>query len=282
MLLPGSGFAVMRTGWQPKDTWALLDAGPFGRAHQHEDKLNVLFYAHGKMLLTEGGNYAYDSSPMRSYVLDTASHNTVRVDGLPQNRKVNYRWSEEMIRVKAEGLEWNHGMAWDYAAGVYDEGYGPEAAVRARHGRRVFFRREGEPLLIVVDRVQADEPHTFEWLWHVDSALQGAGAECAAFADADVAYSRGAAEVITGQEEPEWQGFVATGTKQGMYRPVACLCVRAEANDLRLTTVIAPRCGARRLLSIHAEGDLLADTIRLVWSDGSAETLEESAMMKQG
>lgn len=282
MLLPGSGFAVMRTGWGPEDAWALLDAGPFGRAHQHEDKLNVLFYAHGKLFLTEGGNYAYDSSPMRSYVLDTASHNTVRVDGLPQNRKVNYRWSEEMIRMKAEGLEWHHGTAWDFAAGVYDESYGPEAAVRARHSRRAFFRREGEPLLIVVDRVQADEPHTFEWLWHIDSVSRGVTAECAAFDDADVAYSRGAAEVITGQEEPEWQGFVATGTKQGMYRPVPCLCVRAEANALRLTTVIAPRCGAKRLLSVHAEGDPLADTIRLVWSDGSAETLEESAMMKQG
>ena len=69
--LPWSGFLVMRTGWTTEDSWALFDAAPFGKAHQHEDKLSLLFYANGKLLLTEGGNYAYDTSEMRRYVLST-------------------------------------------------------------------------------------------------------------------------------------------------------------------------------------------------------------------
>ena len=73
--MPWSGFAALRTGWGQDDTWALMDAAPFGRAHQHEDKLSVLLYTNGKFLLTEGGNYAYDESEMRNYVLSTRSHN---------------------------------------------------------------------------------------------------------------------------------------------------------------------------------------------------------------
>ena len=279
MLLPWSGLAVMRTGWEKADAWAMLDAGPFGRGHQHEDKLNLLFYAAGKMLLTEGGNYAYDASPMRSYVLDTASHNTVRVDGLPQNRKVNYTWQEDMIRQKAPGIQWHHGEAWDYAEGVYDEGYGPEAKTQAVHRRRVFFRRTGAPLVLVVDRLEAAEPHVYEWLWHVDSAVAAQEPGSVRMADMDVVYAHGTAEVVTGQEQPEWQGFVATGTKQGMYRAVPCVCVRAEGVCLRQVTVMAVHEGETRLTRVLADPDGTSGLIRLIWSDGREEALEESVLM---
>lgn len=279
MLLPWSGLAVMRTGWEKADAWAMLDAGPFGRGHQHEDKLNLLFYAAGKMLLTEGGNYAYDASPMRSYVLDTASHNTVRVDGLPQNRKVNYTWQEDMIRHKAPGIQWHHGEAWDYAEGVYDEGYGPEAKTQAVHRRRVFFRRTGAPLVLVVDRLEAAEPHVYEWLWHVDSAVVAQEPGSVRMADMDVVYAHGTAEVVTGQEQPEWQGFVATGTKQGMYRAVPCVCVRAEGVCLRQVTVMAVHDGETRLTRVLADPDGASGLIRLIWSDGREEALEESVLM---
>lgn len=280
MLLPWSGLAVMRTGWAKSDAWAMLDAGPFGRGHQHEDKLNLLFYAGGKLLLTEGGNYAYDESPMRSYVLDTASHNTVRVDGLPQNRKVSYDWQEDMIRQKAPGLKWHHGAEWDYAEGVYDEGYGPEARVRAVHVRRVFFRRTGAPLVLVVDRLEAAESHVYEWLWHVDSTVTAVEEGSVRLEEMDVTYSRGAAEVVTGREAPEWQGFVATGTKQGMYRPVPCVCVRAEGSRLRVVTALTvSRGGERRLVRVLTGPDTEDDAIRLVWSDGCEEALSESTLM---
>ena len=110
---PWSGFLVMRTGWTTEDSWALFDAAPFGKAHQHEDKLSLLFYANGKLLLTEGGNYAYDTSEMRRYVLSTRAHNTVRVDAKDQNRLKHYAWKEEDIREKAD-LKWQLGPVWDY------------------------------------------------------------------------------------------------------------------------------------------------------------------------
>jgi hypothetical protein len=88
--LPYSGLFTMRTGWDRDAVYAFFDGGPFGYAHQHEDKLNLLVAAYGRLLITEAGNYAYDTSEMRRYVLSTRGHNTIRVDGQDQNRRVNF------------------------------------------------------------------------------------------------------------------------------------------------------------------------------------------------
>ena len=62
---PYAGHFVMRSGWDKDDRYLLMDAGPFGYGHQHEDKLSFVLYAHGKVHVTDPGNYAYDSSQWR-------------------------------------------------------------------------------------------------------------------------------------------------------------------------------------------------------------------------
>ena len=103
-VLPYAGIAVFRTGWGEEDTWICFDGGPFGASHQHEDKLNLLMHTHGKYVLTEGNNYAYDTSEMRKYVISTRAHNTALVDGMEQNRRKNYCWSDEMLN-RHSGLQ---------------------------------------------------------------------------------------------------------------------------------------------------------------------------------
>lgn len=276
MALPWSGFAVMRTGWSADAAWAMLDGGPYGRAHQHEDKLNVLFYADGKYLLTEGGNYAYDASAMRAYVLDTASHNTVMVDGLSQNRKATYAWQESDIAKKADELQWHFGKEWDWAGSTYAQGYGPDAAVKATHHRDVYLRRKGDPLLIVVDRLSSENEHAYETLWHVDSKVQTIEEHRVAFEEADLVFSSGKAQVVCGQEDP-WQGFIATGTEQGMYRAVPCVMTNAKAANIRQVTVIAPARGVP-LQEVLADTEESATTMTLVWADGREEVLDETVL----
>jgi len=72
---PYAGHYVMRSGWDPEARYLLFDAGPFGYGHQHEDKLHFVLYAYGKKLVTDPGNYAYDNSPWRRYVIDSWAHN---------------------------------------------------------------------------------------------------------------------------------------------------------------------------------------------------------------
>lgn len=281
--LPWSGFLVMRTGWSARDAWALFDAAPFGRAHQHEDKLSLLLYANGKLLLTEGGNYAYDTSEMRKYVLSTRAHNTVRVDSKDQNRKAIYGWKEEDIYKKAD-LLWKTGTEWDFGESCYTEGYGENNSGPV-HNRRVFFCKCHEkgrsPILITVDRMYGEGIHDYEWLWHVDSELRSLEEGRISFKELDVAYSSGLAVIIKGREEPEWQGFVSTGTGQGMYRPVPCVSVRTEAARIRMVTVLYPcRNEQMRIAAVKASIALEDEDITILFEDGESFTIQETKIME--
>ena len=59
----------------------------FGYRHQHEDKLHFVLYAYGRVHVTDPGNYPYDSSQWRRYHISAYAHNTILVDGMPQNRR---------------------------------------------------------------------------------------------------------------------------------------------------------------------------------------------------
>lgn len=97
VMLPYAGMIAFRSGWTNDDVSGFFDAGPFGVAHQHEDKLNLLICAYGKNLLTEANTYAYDTSEMRKYSLSTRGHNTIRINGKDQNRRSCYKWQPEML-----------------------------------------------------------------------------------------------------------------------------------------------------------------------------------------
>lgn len=282
--LPYSGFAVMRNGWKKDSIWALFDGAPFGRAHQHEDKLSLLVYAGGRLLITEGGNYAYDDSEMRKYVLSSRSHNTVRVDGMGQNRRKDYTWKDEDIKKKSD-MAWKAGEEFDYAKSTYAEGYGPNAVRGVLHNRSVYFVKKPEnglqPFFLVVDRMFSDISHEYEVMWHVDSeeaVLSESGVDTK---DINVCISgeNRSLSVISGQESPEWQGFVATGTEQGMYRPVNCVSAIAKGKNLRIVTALYPHLDKeRRIICVKAEEDPTSQQISVALEDGSWVTYNEQDM----
>ncbi len=133
-----AGYYVMRTSWVPDAAWAVFDGGHFGYGHQHEDKLSLLLHAYGRLLLTEGGNYAYDTSEMRRYVLSTRSHNTIRVDGQDQNRRLHYNREAFDVKEPSAAL-WRTTEDYDVAEATYDEGYGPAADRTVTHRRQLLF-----------------------------------------------------------------------------------------------------------------------------------------------
>ncbi len=164
-----SGHYVMRTGWTPEDRFLLMDAGPFGSGHQHEDKLTLILYALGRMHLVDAGNYMYDHSRWRRYVLSTRGHNTVRVDGLDQHRRGLRDTYILPYPFEPLGNPWVAGDDFDFAQGSYTEGYGDDNAVRVTHTRSVLFVKP--QYWIVVDRLtpEDDASHEYEALFHLDA-----------------------------------------------------------------------------------------------------------------
>ncbi len=172
-VLPYSGMVVLRDHWGPDSQWAFFESAPFGRGHQHEDKLQFLLYAFGRYLLKDTGNFAYDTSDMRAYVLSARSHNTVFVDGQGQNRRSAYTWADEDIN-KLSGLEVRLGADMDLARGVYDQGFGP-SLIPVTH-RRTVVKVKSHPLgldtfYLVIDRLYSGDgaPHTYAARWQLES-----------------------------------------------------------------------------------------------------------------
>ncbi|MBE6561085.1 MAG: hypothetical protein E7662_08155 [Ruminococcaceae bacterium] len=171
-VMPYSGMAVLRDDWTAQSQWLFFESAPFGRGHQHEDKLSILLYAYGKNLLRDTGNFAYDSSEMRRFVLSSRGHNTAMVDGMEQNRRGRYRWAEEDIR-KLSDLSVQLGDERDILDGIYDEGYGRDY-LAVTHRRRVI-KVKNNPLglktfYIVLDRFTAPAggSHRYDIHWQLE------------------------------------------------------------------------------------------------------------------
>jgi hypothetical protein len=287
-----AGYYVMRSGWQPDALWAVLDGGHFGYGHQHEDKLNLLLHAYGRLLLNEGGNYAYDDSAMRRYVLSTRAHNTIRVDGQDQNRRIAYEREAFDVHQPSDGtLRITPDV--DVALGVYDEGYGPSANIRVRHERKVIFLKQGlaglGPCLLVVDRLAAASPgeHRLQVMWHLDAGQVEIQEGTVRSADAGLpnlticpASEAGLqVQVVSGQEEPEFQGWKAVKNhQQGEYEPTPTALYEGVIHGpTRLVTLLYPTpAGQDCPVSAVSAAAGSADTvIRLAMADGTEQVLDE-------
>lgn len=294
LALPYSGLFAMRSGWEEDAVYAFFDGGPFGYAHQHEDKLNLLVHAYGRLLLTEAGNYAYDTSEMRRYVLSTRGHNTIRIDGEDQNRRVNFDRSAPPILDQPAGASWRSEESYDAVETQYDEGYGPDAAIRIVHRRKVIFLKAGidgvSPCFVVVDRLtpQDGDAHEIEILWHLNTgmpAVDGVAVVSEDDAVANVAViPAGEAdltvEVVHGGEEPEWQGWRSFGHhQQGEFEPIPTVLYWGRIDGpMRIVTLITPlEAGkARTVAAIHAAGDVEATEIEIELLSGETIRVDEA------
>ena len=155
-----AGFFIFRSGWADNDIYAHFDSAPFGRMHQHEDKLSLIIADGSKTLIADAGCYAYDDSPVRRYVLSSYGHNVLLVDGMGQNRKKGYEWHDEDIKKKSD-LRWHIGKDTEWASGEYSGPYGDECVSPCKWKRTVMFVKKSSiakrQFFIVSDCIESDE-----------------------------------------------------------------------------------------------------------------------------
>ena len=171
---PWSGAVVFRDSWSRDAVWGYVDMSPYGRSHQHEDKLNFLLFAYGKEMITDAGNYEYDTSEMRKYVISTRAHNTIMIDGKEQNTAKTWRWHPRMLNEKAD-YEFKAEAGRETARASFTAGYGKGADYtdKVTHTRTVEFIKNdpaGKPYFRVTDELAASDgkEHSYEQMWHLE------------------------------------------------------------------------------------------------------------------
>ena len=242
-VLPFSGMAVLRDNWEADAQWLFFDSAPFGRGHQHEDKLNLLLFAYGRDLLRDTG-YIYVSPEIRQFALSSYAHNTVLVDGLGQNRRSTYHWENDDIKKRSD-LAVTLGEEEDVLQGTYDEGYGPDR-LAVTH-RRTVVKIKHRPLglktfyLVIDDMISQDgaiHHYTANWqLENVPVTLENVGSMARADADYDdgvtlTLLTAAGMRVACGEKEP-MLGWRAEGPAPA----VQCAVSGASA---RIVTVLYP------------------------------------------
>ena len=225
--MPWAGWYVMRTGWNKDAMYAFFEAGPYGAAHQHEDKLSFILYAYGSTLITECGTYAYDASEWRKYTTSARGHNVARIDGMDQNR--NALRSREEVKISKQPLAntWESTRRYDYGEGQYVEGYGPKLDKTVTHRRSL--RMVKNKYWVVTDTfVPSDtKPHTYDTWFHFGTSSYGEDKRLNIIYSknpegANIAIVRlsegGTYKVICGQTELEIQGWLpAAGGENGFH-----------------------------------------------------------------
>jgi len=177
-----AGHCVMRDKWGPEGHVLIFDAGCFGAGHQHEDKLNFVYYAGGRELIGDPGIYSYKRDELEPCWRGTWSHNSIVIDGLSQCRKLGPR-----EKVPDPDRPFVIGDGFDFAVGWYRHAYSPrqaalwgrsaksdsQAAIRDVEHQRCVFYVKGE-YAILCDRVVGKGEHQIDILFHPAPILTGA------------------------------------------------------------------------------------------------------------
>ena len=208
-----SGRLVSRDDWGKGARWSVFDIGPFGIGHQHNDKLHLSVFAHGRDLLVDSGRFTYRNygsrSPndMRGYVRRSWGHNVILVDGQSQNDDDNV--------ASQPARDWAITDTYDFALGSFDKGW--EGKRNGRH-QRALFDIKGK-FWIVCDRIDLEKPAAIEALWHFHPhcAVPQPEGLAVATTDADKGNLRispvtsgdvaWTVEVVKGRKEPTIQGW---------------------------------------------------------------------------
>jgi len=167
-ILSRSGVAVFRSDWSRDATSAVLVARPLpplgpgaaDSAHRHEDPTNLLIFANGEPLTTEGGYGGWGHPERYSWFLHGEAHNIILVDGKGPPRCTFYRGDGTHPNVStANGrirkLHESRGLMIARAETDYLE---------VEFARLVAF--VGDDYFVVFDVIDASAPHTYEWVHH--------------------------------------------------------------------------------------------------------------------
>lgn len=277
ILMPYSGFAVMRSGWGTEDSCAILESAPFGVAHQHEDKLEIILHAYGKRLLDDPGTFRYDTSPMRKYITSSYSHNVALVDGLGQNRWNAEKWQANAVDIKAKAdIEANFGDNIEIAEGIYDSGFGPDL-IAVRHERTLIWHKNGigeikTPFYTVFDRfIPKDKnEHTYTLLWHLrasEGKINGKNVT-ADYGDGVKFTIIGMSEphIVKGQTEPIFMGWIPNHKPgDNPHYPSPTVNVDYSGAEMSVATVLIPTLNEDSLITgvdCDLNGNITVKTVR--------------------
>lgn len=154
-VFPGTGVAVMRSGWEDDATLLAMRAGTYW-IHAHADSGSFVLFHRGRPLIVDAGHCDYFHPEYTQYYAASQAHNVVLVNGRGAPPEDFVRGSKFPGRLHSlldvAGLKY-----------VYADATGPIAHLVKRHYRHWLW---ADGAIVIIDDLLAHEPSCFNWLLH--------------------------------------------------------------------------------------------------------------------
>ena len=167
--LESSEFCVMRSGWEPEDTFMLVNHGQWPGGHSHMGILDINLYARGIPLVAEVSRFGPYDAPWDMYFRSEQAHNHVVIEGAPSARP----------EIRGEHIQFGSTASWDFFSGRH-RAYEASAGVVIER-RILFFKPWG---FLVSDAVACTHRRRSA-LWYLHSVFPFAINGTAAVAEGD-------------------------------------------------------------------------------------------------
>jgi hypothetical protein len=268
------GIAVLRQKDLADPSMMTFDYGRFMN-HGQLDRMGVTLFAHGQIIAADYGTTGY-GVPLNGFLQGSFSHNTVVIDGKNQSRT---KRQSPCVLAESPDLTVAAASTDEVAAGV-------------RWLRCVLLTKS---CAVISDRLDADAPHRFDWLFHAEGTrldLEGTaagddgGATCASQFITDVATRRAEGGRITARWVPGRHGgltadilsepghILQTGSMATpLARQVPLLAHRQQGTSARYVAVLRLRQDMASPASFQrADGDRVIVTVPD--QSGGSETVD--------
>lgn len=150
---PSSGFTIMRSDWSRDARYMMINHGPSGGGHSHEDALSFEMNAYGMAMAIDAGiGLTYDDPHHSNWYRRAKSHNMLLVDNQDPNRE----------EATGRDVVWTSLSHIDYWAATH---HGYQKSLGVTHRRHVAFIKPNYFVIYdVVDSSRGD--HELSWNLH--------------------------------------------------------------------------------------------------------------------
>ncbi len=154
-----AGYIFGRSGWGTSRAFADESAyairfGPPRIVHGHNDHMSISYCANGREILRDGGFHGYTDDDNRTFLRLAEAHNCV----VPFGEKLRFRGCTTHLTDQSISSRWQ----------VFTLETTPWAGVRHQRSFLIGFAPQ---VMIVFDRITADQPHAFEQRWFLGAGL---------------------------------------------------------------------------------------------------------------
>ena len=269
LLLPESGYAFSRSGWQRDSHYLLFDCGPqshglfadenVSTAHGHADALSFCLSAHGQLFLTDSGMLTYNGDlRWQNHFRSGAAHNNISIDGHSACKIVGRLGYSHVPPVERTAFVKNEEFVFVEAC---VKGFGSGI----RHRRGIFYHQHD--YWLICDSLEGEGEHSVERWFHfapelavqkVNNQIIAASPDAHRLLLQDVDGAAAHAQISHGGREPE-QGWHAPAYGCRFAAPVLCWRTQAVL-PVQFATLVLPFSGNTPTIKYECSGKYGTDS----------------------